>query len=216
MNYKLEKPVEAAIGTQQFTMEVVWRNGQFVADEPVSTGGKDLGPDPFTLLLSSLATCTLATLRMYIDRKGWEIPEIRIKANLFQYKKDDKTITTIDRDLRFDPAITDEQMEKLVEIAGNCPISKLLKGEVTERTFIFNEDDTVKKMYYRNDTTTVVWKPSICKHSGRCVTGLPRVFNLQARPWINMQGASDDQIRKQVDACPTGALTWAHNNSTAS
>lgn len=215
MNYKLEKPVEAAIGTQQFTMEVVWRNGQFVADEPVSTGGKDLGPDPFTLLLSSLATCTLATLRMYIDRKGWEIPEIRIKANLFQYKKDDKTITTIDRDLRFDPAITDEQMEKLVEIAGNCPISKLLKGEVTERTFIFNEDDTVKKMYYRNDTTTVVWKPSICKHSGRCVTGLPRVFNLQARPWINMQGASDDQIRKQVDACPTGALTWAHNNSTA-
>lgn len=213
MKYKMEKPVEASIGLQKYTMEVHWRNGQFTADEPISSGGKDLGPDPFTLLLSSLGTCTLATLRMYIDRKEWVIPEISIKTNLFQYKKDDKTITTFDRDLRFSSGITDEQMEKLVEIANNCPISKLLKGEVVERTFIFNEDQTVKKMFYRNNAITVIWKPSICKHSGRCVSGLPGVFNLQAKPWINMEGAEPDQIKAQVDACPTGALTWELNST---
>ncbi|OYX86206.1 MAG: hypothetical protein B7Y83_02350 [Flavobacteriales bacterium 32-34-25] len=50
-------------------------------DEPEITGGKDLGPDPYSALLASLASCTLATLRMYIDRKGWDIPEINIAVN---------------------------------------------------------------------------------------------------------------------------------------
>ena len=57
-------------------------------DEPENVGGKDLGPDPYSTLLASLAGCTLSTLRMYADRKGWNVEEITISLNLSQEKSD--------------------------------------------------------------------------------------------------------------------------------
>ena len=64
----------------------------------------------------------------------------------------------------------------------------------------------VKK--YSNDDITVVWKPDSCIHSKKCWKGLLQVFNPQNRPWINMQGATTDRIKEQVDACPSGALSY--------
>lgn len=211
MNYKFEKPVSGKIGIEKYAVSIQWRNGTLLADEPVKSGGKDLGPDPFTLLLSSLVSCTLATLRMYIDKKGWDIPEISINANLFQITKDDQLTTTIDRDIRFSNSVTQEQRDKLFEIAGNCPVSKLLKGEIAIRTYLYNDDVIEKKINYTNGEVTVVWKPSLCKHSGRCVFGLPKVFDLHQHPWVNMQGADTAAIKAQVDKCPTGALSWFNN-----
>ena len=73
MKYQLEKPVQGSIAKKKYQCTIEWRNGKFIADEPPSIGGEDSGPDPYTLLLSSLASCKLITLRMYIDRKGWEL-----------------------------------------------------------------------------------------------------------------------------------------------
>ena len=84
MKYALEHPVVARIGKEKYTCTVEWRNGKFIVDEPETSGGKDKGPDPYTLMLASLGTCTLATLRMYIDRKEWDIPKIAVAVNLFQ------------------------------------------------------------------------------------------------------------------------------------
>ncbi|MDY7394172.1 (4Fe-4S)-binding protein [Aureibaculum sp. 2210JD6-5] len=60
---------------------------------------------------------------------------------------------------------------------------------------------------YSNDDLTVVWKPNTCIHSKLCWKGLLQVFNPQNRPWINMDGASSERIKKQVEACPSGALS---------
>lgn len=207
MKYKLEKPIHGEIGTAKYRCTMQWRNGTLIADEPVSSGGTDEGPDPYSLLLSSLASCTLITLRMYIDRKQWEIPSITVETNLYQYTKDGKTITVMDRDIRYNGTVTDEQRKRLTEIAEACPISKILQGEVQVRTFAYDESETAKQIKYSNDDITVLWKPDICKHSGRCVTQLPGVFNLQKHPWINMQGASSEEIIAQVNKCPTGALS---------
>src|SRR2546429_2309769 len=46
---------------------------------------------------------------------------------------------------------------------------------------------------------SVIWKPGVCIHSAKCVQGLGEVFNVNARPWINMDGSGSDQIIKQVD-----------------
>ena len=213
MQYKLDKPIHGAIGTDKYQVTIEWRNGTFVADEPVSSGGKDTGPDPYTLLLSSLATCTLVTLRMYIDRKGWDVPGITVNANMFQAKKDDVVTHVFDRDIQFSGELTAEQKDRLLEIAAACPVSKILEGNVKVRNFLFRDEDTEKKLNYTNGDVTVVWKPEFCKHSGRCVTQLPLVFNLQQRPWVNMSGADSERILEQVKRCPTGALTAFHNNN---
>lgn len=60
---------------------------------------------------------------------------------------------------------------------------------------------------YSNGDITVAWKPGNCTHSTLCWKGLIRVFNPKARPWVNMQGGSSEEITQQVLKCPSGALS---------
>ena len=60
---------------------------------------------------------------------------------------------------------------------------------------------------YTNGDITISWKPDLCIHSGNCVKGLPGVFKPNDKPWIDMSGASSDEIRAQVAKCPSGALS---------
>jgi putative redox protein len=206
MEYVLTTPLVASIGVEKYKCIVTWRNGRFISDEPEFTGGKDLGPDPYTLLLSSLGCCTLATLRMYIDRKGWDIPQIAVAVNMFFKIENEKKITVIDRDLNFLSPITDEQRERLTQIAKACPVSKILEGEIQIRTFAYTNEESEQKHSYTNGEVTVEWRPELCKHAARCATQLPTVFNPAAKPWVNMDGATSKEIAEQVARCPTGAL----------
>ncbi|MCW2264037.1 MULTISPECIES: (4Fe-4S)-binding protein [Sphingobacterium] len=207
MQYKLEKPVISTIGTTKYQCNVEWRNGNFIVDEPESIGGKDSGPDPYTLLLSSLVSCKIVTLRMYIDKKGWNISSIVGKANLFQTQTKENLVTTIDCDISFpDSIISIDQKEKLLMVAEQCPVSKIIGGSTKIRSFIYLEDDLENEKTYSNQEVAVVWKGELCKHSARCITQLPKVFNLKSQPWINVSGADAQTIRKQVSKCPTGAL----------
>lgn len=76
------------------------------------------------------------------------------------------------------------------------------------------EKTTVKE--YSNDDLTIVWKPKTCIHSEKCWRGLVSVFNPKARPWINPEGASSEEIVKQVEQCPSGALSYYFNENKAS
>jgi putative redox protein len=210
MIYKFEKPIHGSIGLEKYQCTIEWRNGKFISDEPESSGGKDLGPDPHTLLLSSLASCTLATLRMYIDRKGWNIPSISVNVNMYSENKDDKITTVIDRDIIFSADTPEEQKTRLQEIASACPISKILQNDVKVRTFVFRDGET-KTINYANGEITVGWKPDFCQHSTRCWTQLPQVFKPSERKWIDPDGASPERIEQQVMRCPSGALTFTFN-----
>src|SRR5687768_5241127 len=82
------------------------------ADEPAHAQGTDTGPTPYGLLLSSLGACTSITLRMYADRKGWELG--RIEVRLRHQKREDKDV--IERELSFGAPLTEEQQAILLEI----------------------------------------------------------------------------------------------------
>ncbi|QQS40092.1 MAG: (4Fe-4S)-binding protein [Acidobacteriota bacterium] len=61
---------------------------------------------------------------------------------------------------------------------------------------------------YTNGEITVIWKPELCAHSGNCVRGLPEVFKPGERPWINIGEASSEEIKRTIDTCPSGALSY--------
>ena len=151
MRYKFDDPVHGTIGDIKYQCTIEWHNGKFIADEPATSGGKDLGPDPYSLLLSSLASCTLITMRMYIDRKGWNIPGIAVNANLYQEIKEGKKITIIDQDIIFLSEVEEEQKTRLIEIAKRCPISKIIEGDLKVRTFQFKDCETEKTKKYINE-----------------------------------------------------------------
>ncbi len=65
----------------------------------------------------------------------------------------------------------------------------------------------IKKNYTKKGLT-VVWEPDLCIHSTKCFKGLPGVFDPQKRPWINVDGASTDEIKSQIEICPSGALSF--------
>lgn len=102
------------------------RNGPHVicADEPAALGGEGSGASPYQLLLSSLAACTAATLRMYADRKGWQLGTIHIDLEL--HKDSDASTGTIKRVISFSEVLSSEQRERLAAIAQKTPVTRTL------------------------------------------------------------------------------------------
>ena len=101
------------------------RSGQhtWTSDEPVTRGGTDTGPNPTALLLSALAACTAITLRMYAERKSWDLGIIRVRCAIFR-RKDERP--RIERELTVAASLTEEQRAKLLEIAGKTPVTKIV------------------------------------------------------------------------------------------
>lgn len=66
---------------------------------------------------------------------------------------------------------------------------------------------------YSNTEIEVVWKPALCIHCRECIVGLPKVFDMEARPWVNMRGGTTEEIIQQVEKCPSGALSYHREES---
>jgi putative redox protein len=93
---------------------------QLVADEPAATGGGDLGPAPFELLLSALAACTATTLRMYAERHGWALSSIDVGV---RYDVDDDGHGAIERMITVPVDLSAEQRHRLAGIAERTPVT---------------------------------------------------------------------------------------------
>jgi putative redox protein len=131
-NKLLENDITATIQSQNYLVNVVWRNGTIIMDEPESLNGKDLGPDPYTTLLASLAGCTLSTLKMYANRKGWDIPFIKVTLNMHQELAPFRTF--IKREISFPDSLEITIKERLLVIAQKCPVSKILENQISINT----------------------------------------------------------------------------------
>ena len=105
-----------------------------IADEPVSVGGKDEGMSPYELLLASLGACTAITLKMYIDRKKMPVKNVEVHLSFDRIKPEDcegcspeelagKTeIQHISRIIYLTGDVTEEQKDRLRQIANRCPV----------------------------------------------------------------------------------------------
>jgi len=99
---------------------------ELTSDEPVENGGGDAGPAPHELLLAALGSCTSMTVRMYADRKAW--PLSRVEVNVSGERVD--AVFRIRREIRLEGELSDEQRQRLLEIANKCPVHRTLTGTV--------------------------------------------------------------------------------------
>jgi putative redox protein len=128
-----EQPIAMAsvTSTSGYRGEVRAGRHHFVADEGPEVGGDDAGPSPYQLLLSGLVQCTAATLRMYANRKGWPLDEVRVRARLLRTGDGATKVERIERTIKVEGNLTEEQKHRLAEIADRTPVTRTLVTGLT-------------------------------------------------------------------------------------
>lgn len=121
---------KASIATTKYRVQLDNGRHLFGADEPVEQGGQDTAPAPDELLEASLASCTAITVRMYADRKQWNLDGVDVAVKL--ERVDGKTVFT--RNITLKGNLDTEQKERLLQIAKLCPVSKTLTGSIEINT----------------------------------------------------------------------------------
>jgi len=111
----------------------------FITDEPLSAGGTDAGPDPYTLLLAALGSCISMTVMLYARRKQWPLERVTVRLRQQRIHaqdcvecqtQTDTYVHRIERAISFDGALSDEQRARLREIAHKCPVHQTLTSEI--------------------------------------------------------------------------------------
>ena len=110
-----------------YATQLVVGHHHLVADEPVDLGGGDTGPAPDELVLAALGACTAITLRMYAQRKQWPLESVEVSLD-FESRTKEKTV--IRRTVHLGGPLSQEQRERLLEIANACPVHRILTGAV--------------------------------------------------------------------------------------
>ena len=115
---------------------------EIIADEPLDIGD-DAGPDPYSLLLSSLAACTIMTVRMYAKRKDWPLEDVELSLSTHKVHAKDcedcesdpnARVDVIERQISFKGDLTPDQIDRLTDIASKCPVHRTLTSETVIRT----------------------------------------------------------------------------------
>ena len=125
-----------------FRTDVVTGRHDLVADEPASVGGTDAGPSPYDLLSAALAACTSMTLKMYAAHKKIDLESATVRVrhgkiharDCEDCESSEGRIDQFERELVLEGNLSDEQRQRMLEIADRCPVHRTLHTEVKVRT----------------------------------------------------------------------------------
>ena len=127
---------------RQFTRTVIADSHVWLADEPTAAGGLDLGPDPYEHLLAALGTCTSMTIRMYANHKKLPLDDVTVAlSHDRQHVRDcegceetPRKIEVINRTVTLLGDLSDENRQRMLQIADRCPVHRTLHGQLEIRT----------------------------------------------------------------------------------
>jgi len=130
MEHTSHRSVTATLDGAPYTTRITTRGLTVVTDEPLDKGGRNEGPGPHELLLGGLAGCTAITLRMYCDRKQWDVGAISVEASLEREQRGRDIESRIHMDVSFGNPLSAEQRERLGQIARSCPVHRTLESPI--------------------------------------------------------------------------------------
>jgi putative redox protein len=117
----------------RYAVEATARQHRVAADEPEAAGGVDSAATPLELLATALAACTAITLRMYAERKGWELGSIRVDCRVFAQGEGHR----LERTVRCSGALDDARRARLLEIVEKTPVTKVVRqGALVATRFV--------------------------------------------------------------------------------
>jgi uncharacterized OsmC-like protein/alpha/beta superfamily hydrolase len=145
---RAEDQVITRIGQSELVTDIMAGGHRLVADEPISSGGSNLGPTPYDYLMAGLGACTAMTLRLYADRKDWPLDSVTVRLNQQKIHADDcETCETeegrldqIERQIELEGALDEQQTDRLLQIANRCPVHRTLKSEIVIKTELKSYD----------------------------------------------------------------------------
>src|SRR5437588_10401718 len=128
-------------GADSFKQEIIAGKHRLVADEPVSAGGGDAGPDPYDYLLASLGVCTSMTVGLYARRKQFPLENIQVSLwhsrihakDCEECETREGMVDRVDVEVELTGALSAEQHGALMEIAAKCPVHRALTSEINIR-----------------------------------------------------------------------------------
>ena len=121
--------ITVELGSEPYRTRVTAGEHVFFVDEPGSLGGGDTAADPYSLLLGALGACKAITAKMYAQRKGWALDDVRL--DLVHSRPNGRgNPELIEISLSFVGDLTNEQRERLKEVTNACPVSKTIEGEL--------------------------------------------------------------------------------------
>ncbi len=130
------------LAEDNFTTSIQTKKHSLLADEPESVGGDNLGASPYELLNAGLAACTAMTLKMYAERKKWDLKEVYVYLSHGKKHKDDMGnsvhLDHIEKKLKLEGNLDETQKNRLKEIASKCPVHKTLLSNVNIETELLN------------------------------------------------------------------------------
>jgi putative redox protein len=117
-----------------YQVEITADQFNFIVDEPEGIGD-GAGPQPFNMLLSALASCTIITLQMYARRKNWPLEKVELSMNIRSQEvplpEGGKSRSSlIETELVLHGPLTPEQLKRLEEISTRCPVHRALTGDI--------------------------------------------------------------------------------------
>ncbi len=129
-----EKTITAHVsetGESDFAVSIDVSGHRITGDEPQDAGGKDLGPAPYDLLTAALGECTAMTVRWYALREKWPLDKVEVKLT---FQKINKVGVFEKQVIVHGDKLTDDQRQKLIDVAAKCPVQRTLEGKVEIKT----------------------------------------------------------------------------------
>jgi putative redox protein len=135
----MARNVQVNAGQTRFLQNISVGPHSLQGDESVDVGGSDAGANPHELLLAALGTCASITVQMYAERKQWPLDGVRIELSFAQTQssatgsRDGRDADEIEMNISFGGNLSDEQRERLLQVAGKCPVHRILTSSIPIR-----------------------------------------------------------------------------------